>query len=320
MKFLKMKKIKKCDLCGHEDFIYLFSNHDGMYNIAKKYSLYKCKNCGLIFLNPQPNKKELLKHYPSKKYYSLTKTSNLFNKIYKIYFGKKFLRFLLLPLSPFLRSLITIKGGNLLDVGCGKGDFLSIVKPLGMNCYGVEPNDFDKDFMKKNKLNIFQGNLNEANFLPNFFDVITMNHVFEHMHQPSKMLKELYRILVPGGTLILATPISNALLFKIFGKFWVQLDTPRHLFIYSVSNLKQYANKVGFEVINIRYNSKPFQFIGTIFYLLNKNKTNKKYLQESKLIKSKILFLLFLPFCYIFNLFKIGDQVEIILKKPFHEK
>ena len=64
-----MKKIVSCDLCGSKDFKFLFTNQDRIYPIKKDYKIYRCKKCGLIFVNPQPGYSELSKHYQN--YYSL---------------------------------------------------------------------------------------------------------------------------------------------------------------------------------------------------------------------------------------------------------
>ncbi len=106
-----------CDLCGSKDNEFYFSNHDRMFpEIEGSFNVYRCKECGLMFLHPQPSQDELLRHYNSgysvfsdskeigdmRKVYSLLETlyhcSDLKGKAFKL--GK----FLLLPLKPFLRT------------------------------------------------------------------------------------------------------------------------------------------------------------------------------------------------------------------------
>jgi len=314
-----------CNLCGSKENEFCFSNHDRMFpEIKGFYNIYKCKDCGLMFLNPQPSQDKLQKHYPSsysvlsdsKEIADMRKIFSLIETLYN-YFDIKDKSFewgkvLLFPFKPFLRTTKVIENGNFLDVGCGNGYYLFIMKYLGMNPYGVEPGDFDKQFAEDYNLKIIQGDLFEANFRDNFFDVITLNHVLEHVHNPAETMKELYRILNKGGCLIIGVPITDSFAFKLFGKYWAQTDTPRHLFLFSTDNLKKYAENAGFEVEFIRYNSTPsYQFINSFIYLLER----KGKMHNRNRINNFFLNLLFLPITMILNLIRYGDQCEIVLRK-----
>jgi len=187
------------------------------------------------------------------------------------------------------------------------------MKYLGMSPYGVEPADFDQELSKNYKLNISKGSLDKAKYKSEYFDVISLNHVFEHVFSPSETMEELYRILKPGGYLIIAVPVKDSLASRIFGKYWSQLDTPRHLYVFSTKVLKQYAKKHNFEILKIRYNSDPrYQIISSLIYYWE-NLRNKKV--NRMLIHNLYLNMLFIPFTTLLNLFKIGDQCEIILRK-----
>jgi len=311
-----MNLLKKCKICGGKSFNFLFKQRDKNLNFSDKFSLYKCKNCRIIFLNPQPTDKELEKYYPKEKYYSLGKIEkNSFKtklklKLYKIYFNKNknFLKKILYsPLKYKVRGAVIQKGKKLLDIGCGSGQFLYEMKQFGMDIYGVEPSDFDEKIAKEKKLNILKSDLIKANYPSNFFDIITINHVLEHTNDPLKTIKEIYRILKKRGTLIIGVPNSNALAYSLFKKNWYQLDVPRHLFNFSDKNLKELLQKEGFKIKKIRYNSRPSQFVVSLYFVLN--------IKQRKGICYKILKGVFLPLTWIVNALKIGDQVEIFVKK-----
>lgn len=317
----RMKMISQCDLCGATKFKFLFTGFDKMYNASGYYKVNECVNCGLVFLNPQPSSQELEKHYPSEKYYSLqSKGQPAVEKyLHELFYkrrGNVLLRLLFSPLKPFVRSTKVVKGGKILDVGCGSGHFLLHMKALGMDCYGVEPGAYDAKLAKKNGLHIINSTLQEAGFKENQFDVITLNHVFEHVPNPKETLQEVFRILKPGGTAVIATPQKRSLAHFLFGKYWVQLDIPRHLFTFSTKHLKKYATITGFRIKKVRYNSLPFQFLGSLLYVVNEFRKKPKFLSEKSFRNSKILFFLFLPLAHLCNALKIGDQVEIILQKP----
>jgi len=323
-------ELHQCNLCDSNKFEYLFSNRDRMFpEIEGYHKLFKCSNCGLIFLHPHPSKNDFSKYYPKNKYSVLTDSGQIkhMRKIFTLieclfqyceYKSKtsKFLRFACLffyPIKSMFRTTKVIENGNYLDVGCGIGYFLFIMKYLGMNSHGVEPGEFDKKLSEDYNLNIFNGTLLDAKYDANFFDVITLNHVLEHTNNPSEIMKELYRILKPGGYLIIGVPISNSLAFKIFGKYWAQLDTPRHLFIFSETNLKDFAAKCGLKTVNIRYNSTPtYQLIGSFIYIIEQIRKNK---YDGMIIHNFLLNLIVSPVSSFLNLIRFGDQAEIILRK-----
>ena len=327
MEKIKMEPMKSCNLCGSRSMKFLLRGKDKMYPIEKEYNLFQCKKCGLIFVNPQPSKKELLKHYPEKKYYSLNKSSKggseMKSILQRVYYSKQnyFLKILLLLFKPFINSVKIIPGGRFLDVGCGSGELLSLMKEYNMECYGLEPGKFDKELAENKGTKIFNGNLEEANYLKEYFDVITMNHVLEHVENPTDTLKELKRIIKPDGTLIIGVPVSDCLAYSIFGESWIALDVPRHLYTYSKETLVRYARKADFKVEKIRYNSGPLQFAGSLLYFFGRHKKNQRYfsVMSNKRFLMVSLYILCLPAAHLCNLFKIGDQIEIFLSQMKNE-
>jgi len=313
-----MNKINKCKICGKKSFEFLYSLKDKNIKNPGKFILNKCNNCEILFLNPPPSKKELEKVYSKKDYYSLKKINTIEESkktrlrifLYKLYFGKKknlFLKFLFSPIKFTLRSINISKNKRYLDIGSGSGQFIYDMKKLGINILGIEPGDFDKITSKKEKLKIINSNLFEAKLPSSSADIITINHVLEHLQEPVKTIKEIKRILKKNGELIIGVPNSNSLAYKIFKKNWYQLDVPRHLFNFSNKNLSQLLEKEGFEIQKIRYNSRPSQFVISLLFYLNTRNRNKFL----------IVFLdfVFLPLTWLVNYLKIGDQIEIICIK-----
>jgi len=314
-----MKKIKECEICGNKEFLFLFEQNDKNLNLPQKFSLNKCLNCGLIFLNPQPSYKNLEKHYDPKKYYSLQKIidKNGSKKVriklflYNLYFNPKkndfFLKMVFSPLKFFIRGTKIEEGKKLLDVGCGSGQFLYEMKGFGMNVWGVEPGNFNEIDSKKYELNIKKGDLRNAKYCSKNFNIITMNHVLEHINNPKETIKEIHRILKKDGTFIVAVPNSNSLAYHLFGKNWHQLDVPRHLFDFSNKNLKKLLEDSGFKIKKTRYNSRSGQFVVSLYFLLE--------IKKRRGIVNKILNLIFLPLVWIFNFLRTGDQIEFWCEK-----
>ncbi len=310
---VKVKAVKQCEVCKNNIFDFLFKQKDKGLRGKKLFSVNQCKKCGSIFLNPSLTKDELKKYYPHDEYYSLKNIdkgikTKLRLALYQTYFSNNkniIKKIILSPFSFLARGTIIKNGLKLLDIGCGSGQFLYEMKNLGLNVWGVEPGNFNKNSAEKEGLRIQNTGIGETKFPSNLFDMITLNHVLEHLGNPRETLKEIYRILKNGGTFIVAVPDTNSLAYKIFGKNWYQLDVPRHLINYSDSNLTRLLLGCGFKINKIRYNSRPSQFVISLSYLLGfKNRRVER-----------VLDIFFLPLTWIVNLLRVGDQVEIWCEK-----
>ena len=314
-----MTIIAECLFCGSSNHVLRFRASDRWHEVEGSYCVCQCLDCGLLFLDPQPSEDLLAAHYPST-YYSLQDNlpdQERDERLYEVFYGSKpniFEKAGSLPYKPVLRTLVGDAGQRMLDVGCGAGHFLSIVKKVrGMEAFGVEPYPFNRSLADKENLNIYNGSLPDAAFPADFFDVVTLNHVFEHMANPRSTLCELKRILKPGGSLVIGVPQSSCLLYWLFGRCWKQLDVPRHLFIPSSKNLKNLVEDAGFHVKRIRYNSMPSSILGTLFYRMNDIFGRRRYLHQFK--ENKFPFFVVLPLAYLLNFLRLGDQIEILATK-----
>lgn len=130
-------------------------------------------------------------------------------------------------------------GQKLIDIGCGRGDFLFNFKKLGMKVYGIDKEKYPSDLL--NEIDIKLGSIDSLSsmFEPNIFDYVFCKSVIEHIQDPGILLKEIYRILKPNGLLIIMTPdwISN---IKIF------FDDYTHITPFTKTSLKDALNMFGF--------------------------------------------------------------------------
>lgn len=315
---VKMKSIKQCEVCGSNNIKSLFKQYDKNLNIKKYFYISKCKNCLASFLNPQPEYKELEEHYLKDKYYSLknietkeSKKTRLKLKLYNIYFNSNrnnlLLKTIFSPIKFIVRGTNLTKGNKLLDVGCGSGQFLYEMKELGMDVQGVEPGELNEEENKKYSLNIKKSNLIDAKYKKESFDLITINHVLEHLDNPNETLNEINKILKKDGKLILAIPNTSSLAYWIFKKNWYQLDVPRHIINYSNKNIKLILEKNGFKIKRTRYNSRPSQFVVSLYFSFNIKKRIKPL--------NYALDILFLPLTWLVNFLRMGDQIEVWCEK-----
>lgn len=157
--------------------------------------------------------------------------------------------------------------GRILDVGCGRGDFLQMMLERGWECAGLEL-DARVGAKSRKGLDLKCGSLSDVRFAEASFEAVTFWHVFEHVREPEWTLKECARILKPQGLLVLAVPNTGSVQAKVGGRGWFHLDPPFHLYHYSAANMKKFLDKNGFEVLRVRHFSfeyNPYGFIQSIY-------------------------------------------------------
>jgi ubiquinone/menaquinone biosynthesis C-methylase UbiE len=150
--------------------------------------------------------------------------------------------------------------GKLLDVGCGEGLFLKLAQKIGWQVSGTEVSSYASKFAS-NILGaeIFCGQLHQRHFADNSFDVVTMWHVLEHVKDPKGYLREIYRIMKPGGLLVLAVPnVNNFVMQSAYRvmrhrklKLFSINDKEVHLYHFSTKTIGAYYDRTGFDCLRL---------------------------------------------------------------------
>src|SRR5579884_4252804 len=235
----------KCIICNRKaDFLLI---KDGYY-------LFRCPKCSLVFVHPQPSFKTLKKEvysvsagYQSGKAQDLSKVKEHPNNIKVLeYFEKNRIK------------------GKLLDVGCSNGEFMFSAKKRGFEVFGVELNPATARIAKANKLNVVIGTLDRAKFKINYFDVIFLGDVIEHMSDPRALLEQCHTLLKSSGIITIITPNLDCFwakaTFWLFIKLkipWSSVTPPFHLFQFSTLNLESLLKLSKFEPVKVWYNPPP---------------------------------------------------------------
>lgn len=305
-----MKKIVSCIVCGSSDFKVLYLSKDRMFDLPGEFCVKQCRRCSLSFLDPQPGQELLKKYYPSKRYYSYSKSrkKGLFEILreYLIhhYYSPNVLS---LFISTFIQDVPAmpsyVEGGKILDIGCGVGDTLFLLKNLGWNTYGIDMDKRAIETAKKRGLtNIRLGTYTYLSKYPdNYFDAIRLYHVIEHLDNPSLCLQFIYKKLKKNGELVMGTPNSKSIVSSIFKTYWYNLDSPRHLFIFSPKTLGKLLHKNGFRVQKVNFCSAG-GIAGSLQYLVNESNDKK-----IDLIHNLYGILLLYPFEWLLNKLGNGD-------------
>jgi 2-polyprenyl-3-methyl-5-hydroxy-6-metoxy-1,4-benzoquinol methylase len=289
---------KRCILCSSKDLLYFFRK--------EKYNFLKCKKCGLVFVYPRPNLKLLISDFYSKKSGYHSKLNEDLNTLKR--HNKKFVK--------IVNELVKLKlQGNLLDVGCSNGEFLFLAKKKGFKTFGVEVNENTADIAANNGLEVFNGTLSAAKFKNDYFSVVYLGDVIEHVINPVVLIKECQRILKIGGVIVISTPNmdcfwvkSTELMCRLFKFPWSTLLPPYHLFVFSASNLKKFICGLNFKILEIKYYSCSLR------HELSSTRLLKEFLKSKS---AKILFYTILVFLNYTAIYLINFLVKPFLKKDF---
>lgn len=139
---------------------------------------------------------------------------------------------------------------QLLEVGCGAGFFLKAAERNGWSTIGLEVSQAAVDFARGPLgLDVRLGTIEQAALPASSFDVVSMLDTIEHLFDPTATLRECYRLLRPGGALLLSTPNMNSLSRIVFGKPWAVISPAEHLYYFTEKTLALMLQRVGYRQV-----------------------------------------------------------------------
>ncbi len=269
-----LEPVPECPVCDATDRELLHAGlTDRLFGCAPgTWTLWRCSNCGSAYLDPRPTEETILLAYGD--YFTHDDAvdrpdaplrrvrSSLANGYLNDRYGTR-----LRPasrLGPAVVKLFPLRrvktdrevrhlvrperGGTLLDVGCGNGDFLVQAQRAGWRALGIDPDPGAVASCRRAGLSASEGTIETVDLAPGSLDAVTFAHVIEHLHQPRKALARAHELLRPGGHLWLATPNLSSAGHARFGPEWLGLDPPRHLVVFTRRALERAVVEAGFEI------------------------------------------------------------------------
>ena len=234
---------------------------------GEEFELRYNRELHLLETFPQPSEENLSSYYKSDDYISHTDSKrNLFEKAYHI------VRQYALNQKLKLINSFNYDSKNLLDIGCGTGDFLQTALKDNWTVFGIEPNQEARNIANKKTNNSIFGIEQLNKFSPQSFDVITLWHVLEHLPKLDVHINILKKLLKPNGKLIIAVPNYKSYDAAYYKSFWAGYDVPRHLWHFSQNSIKKLFAKVDIEI----YNVLPMKFDAFYVSLLSEKYKNGK--------------------------------------------
>ncbi len=234
---------ERCPICGQTSPREWLRAPDRFHGRKEKYILMRCQACSLVWLSGPPKPAEMHLHYTDE-YDKLISAAGVNSPARW--------RDRQAALNPYKRS------GALLDLGCSSGSFLESLPRDSWELYGVEMSvESAKTAEARTGAHVFVGDILDAPFPPESFDVITCFDVFEHVYQPRKVMARVVEWLKPGGIFYVLVPNIDSAEARVFGSYWHGLELPRHLFHYSPASLKFLAESAGLREISLETRRNP---------------------------------------------------------------
>lgn len=257
-----VERLNKCPLC--KSGLFLNKQEIKDHAVSKEnFILCKCSNCSLLFTNPRPDEQSVAPYYDFPEYFSHEdRAKNLTQFIYQ-----KVRNYSVRKKVKLFSGLH--QKGRILDYGCGTGALLAEAKHQGWKVSGIEPNS-----KARTKANLkLKGRVKETiDDLPKEkkFDIITLFHVLEHIHDMKKTVKSLIKALNSNGYLLIAIPNPESWDAHKYGSFWAGWDVPRHLYHFDIIAMEYCAETFDLTLVEI----KPMKFDSYYVSLLSEGYLN----------------------------------------------
>ncbi len=226
---------------------------------------HRCTSCGLIFLNPRPDAGDISWYYDEEYYRRGERKFRNWVEIPRFLFARQRAR----RLQRFIARRGARKG-RVLDVGCGQGTFLRLLKREGWEVLGTELSEKQARRAVEAGLPVTIGDVQEGQFPPASLDLITLWEVIEHLRQPAALMKLIRPMLSKRAIVAISTPNIAGLGARTFREKWFCLDPPRHLYLFSPKTLEHLMNRAGFRLIHLRHFSLEQDPYGWLQSALNR--------------------------------------------------
>ena len=294
-----------CNLCGSDHYSVVYNtlvkededNFSDSYKITDHSSvlsvrIVRCSKCSLIYMNPRPERKRVLNNY-----------KDMVDDFYVQEEAGR--RASARSILKYLKKLK--KSGKILDVGCATGFLLDEARKEGWEVYGVELSTWAVDYARQ-KLqlpNITQALLKDANYPDNFFDVVVLKDVIEHLTDPKGTFEDIRRILKPTGIMCCNTPDIDSFVSRLLGAKWWGIKQS-HLFYFNTPSLNELSEATGFVPVKVRSHARTFTlnyWISNFVSHMPAFKFLQSWMEKKPSWAQKLISV------------DLGDQVEIFVRK-----
>lgn len=224
----------------------------------------RCGRCGLVYLNPRPTESEFGRIYPAN-YHAFAFTAEQFGFVYKVRRRLEARRVL-----SWCRELPA--DARILDVGCGDGFHLKLLRDYGQSTWTLEGIDLDERAVaaaRRSGLNIRHAAIESAELPLQAYDLVLLIMTIEHVADPRSLLSSIRDLLKPGGRVVIVTDNVGSLDYRLFrGRHWGGYHFPRHWHLFDRTSLAALSSAVGLQVEQIHTATSPVNWVYSLRNLL----------------------------------------------------
>lgn len=314
---LPLKMINaNCCLCEKETGDNLAVGEDFEYQTGPdKFTAMQCRECSLVYLNPRPTFEEFERIYPAN-YHAFEFSEKEFGFVYSVRRKLEAKRLL-----NWCKNLPD--DARIVDIGCGDGFHLELLKDFGKKTWILEGVDADEraaSMAEKKGLTIHCGLLEQLALQKEFYDLVILIQTIEHLADPPQFLRKVRSLLRPGGRIVIVTDNTDSLDFTLSKKrFWGGYHFPRHWNLFNKKTVRILAEKIEMEVETLTTQVSPVNWVYSIRNFLTDKNAPKRLIEQFSL-KSTVSLGVFTIFDSLHNLAGRGALLNAILKRPLQSE
>jgi SAM-dependent methyltransferase len=229
---------RTCPLCESGTTTYFISAPDRFHGRQEEYDLFRCSTCSYVWLGTPPKPEEMGLHYDEDYHRDIAAAGE----------GSATHRW-----RSQRETISRAKtSGAILDIGCSSGGFLGTMKGGSWKLYGIEMEASTAEKARAiTGAEVFVGDVLDAPFPAESFDVITCFDVLEHVYHPRQFLTKVFEWLKPGGIFYAMVPNIDSWEARVLGTYWYGLELPRHISHFSPRSLRYVMTSLGFQETKI---------------------------------------------------------------------
>jgi SAM-dependent methyltransferase len=246
----------RCPICGSPPLDATpLAGPDRFQGTPGTFSVAVCSSCGTGWTLPEVPPEQLEAYYPPT--YGFLQPSATQRRVQEVLMNRAVTR------PPYA----DLGGpGDLLDVGCGRGDLAAAFARRGWRASGVDISPDAVASARAQGVDARTGTLATVGLAPSSFDAVVMRHSLEHVPDPVAELERVRELLRPGGRVAVSVPNFDSWERRRFGSAWFHLDLPRHRTHFTPASLRLALTKTGFEVVSAETSGDAGSLLATLQY------------------------------------------------------
>jgi len=301
-----------CCVCGSTNASLIGKGEDFEYHTsADTFFAMQCNSCNLVYLDPRPAASEFETIYPPT-YHAFDFSKKEFGFVYNV-------RCRLEARRSLNRCRHLKDDARILDVGCGDGFHLGLLRQYGNKTWKLEGVDLDQKAVKaatKAGLDVHLGRVQDVNLPENSYDMVFMIQTIEHLEDPPQVLKTIFKLLRKGGQLIIVTDNTDSIDFNWFKNgHWGGYHFPRHFNLFNRNSLTKLALDIGYDIKDLTTIVSPVNWVYSIHNYLVDHKM-PQWLINRFTLKSSFSLFVFTVLDFVLQKFGRGALLQATLQKP----